>query len=48
MGLNTVNLGISDQKFSGICKIPPGEYEKQIYTRENGYWHQGISSRYRV
>lgn len=29
MGLNTEKLGISDQKFSGICKITPGEYKNQ-------------------
>lgn len=27
MSLNAEKLGISDQKFSGILKIPPDKYE---------------------
>ena len=43
MDVKTEKLGIPDQKFSCVLKIPPGEYEciNQDFriTRNDGNWH---------
>lgn len=52
MGLNIEKLGIQNQKFNCILKIPPSGYEciKQDFshTIDDGYWHKGVTIRYGV